>query len=323
MSEPKPANQPSLEPSGDAVKEAKPVRIFSWLQGWEAGGITIGLVVAAALLSVPRAAAPKLFPVPLLDVQEATSTRLRAEELADEAERSGLPFETRAVGDAVRRWGVALSSGVGDVDYLKRLTQERVEAAVGAGQVEALARLRAVQSRLFVRSVRGYGWSGPEPLDLRELGGDFARRALANGWVERGGCLASDDELMSLYGVRWLELTHLREHPRLRPSLGELRRYYRFLLLYPEQGKDAGPDSLAKRRLSYVEALTKVDGEYPVALARGALLGQLGQSEASAAALSGYLGQTGDDFRLRARNYLLFAARDLPDMDGEPPSDRP
>ncbi|HVY24937.1 MAG TPA: hypothetical protein VHB79_00245 [Polyangiaceae bacterium] len=313
-----------MEPPGDAVKEAKPVgktwanvaerNLGQLLQGWEAGGITVGLVLSAVLLSVPRAARPVEFPVPLVDTAEAEANRQRSDELADAAERAGLPFETRAVGDVVRRWGAALSSGVGDPEQLNRLTRERVEAALRADQRGALRQLRAVQARMFVRAVRDYDWSGPVPAELRDLGGDFAERARKSGWVERRHCIATDDELAALFGVRWLELTRLRDHVDFRPTLGDWRRYYRFLLLYPEQG-GAGA---AERRLRYAEALAKRDGDYPIGLVRGTLLLQLGRNQASARELSAHLGQgRGAEWQLRARNYLLSAARDAAEIDEE------
>lgn len=329
-----PANQPSLEPPGDAVKKAKPVEkslgsngwrgaVGGYLQGWEAGAITVGLVLAAVLLAVPRAARPVEFPVPLVDGAEAAATRQRSSDLADAAERAGLPFETRAVGDVVRRWGAALFSGRGDAEQLNQLARERVDAALRAGQREPLQRLRAVQARLFVRAVRDYDWSVPAPLELRELGGDFVERAKKSGWAERGQCLATDDELATLFGLRWLELTRLREDAAFRPSLGDWRRYYRFLLLYPEQGADGAP--AAARRLRYAEALAKRDGEYPIDLVRGTLLLELERHQASARELSAHLGQgRGAEWQLRARNYLLSAAGDLAENDEEPlPADGP
>src|SRR5262249_55727283 len=152
--------------------------------------------------------------------------------------REGLPFETRAVGDAVRRLGVVLSGGPGDPEFLQRLIGERVQAALTAGQVEALLRLRAVQARLFVRSVRGYAWRGAPPAALSALGGDCVRRAQRRGWASAATqrCVASDDELTALFARRWAELTRLRDEPHFKPTLGELRRFYRFLLLYPERG---------------------------------------------------------------------------------------
>jgi hypothetical protein len=77
-------------------------------------------------------------------------------------------------------------------------------------------------------------------------------------------------------------------------------------------------------RLRYVEALAHHDTEYPLALARGSLLAELGVMPDSARALSGYLARPPSlGWNLRARNYLLFAAAgrgddsdDLAPLDG-------
>lgn len=319
-----PAKEASLEPSGDAVKEPatlprahldaqpEPSRFGRMFEGWELGAITVGLVLCTALLAVPRAAPPGLFPVPLVDASDARETRRQSAALADAAERDGLPFETRAVGDAVRRLGVALSGGDGDLEHLNRLIIERVQLAMRAGQVEALLRLRALQTRFFVRAVRQQIWNGASSPELNALGGDFAARAQRSGWVVGERCLATDDELETLYARRWGELTHLRDHPRFKATLGELRRYYRFLLLHPERGTESGDELTARAslRLRYVEALAKRDTEYPLQLARGSLLAELGRMPESAQALSDYLSHSaGASFNLRARNYLLFAAQ--------------
>jgi hypothetical protein len=314
-----PAAEPSLEPPSDAVKEAKlgqksqpSRRPFARLvEGWELGAITVGLVLAAALVASPRAAEPGLFPVPLVDVTEARASHERLAALADRAEREGLPFETRAVGDGVRRLGLALSGGVGDEEHLNRLIGERVQAALTAKQVDALLRLRAVQARLFVKAVRGHAWTGPISDDLAALGGDFVVRATRNEWLSAEGCLASDDELETLFTRRWAEMTALRELPQFRPTLGELRRYFRFLLLYPERSRNAEASARerASQRLRYVEALARHDTEYPIGLARGSLLGELGMMPESARALGEHLARpSSSEWNLRARNYLLFAA---------------
>jgi hypothetical protein len=143
------------------------------------------------------------------------------------------------------------------------------------------------------------------------LGGDFVKRAVRNGWVARDNCVASDDELTTLFARRWAELTRLRDEPHFKPTLGELRRYYRFLLLYPERGpgNDSAIRERANIRLRYVEALARRDTEYPVGLARGSLLGELGMMEESTQALSQQLARPlSGEWNLRARNYLLFAA---------------
>jgi hypothetical protein len=58
-----------------------------------------------------------------------------------------------------------------------------------------------------------------------------------------------------------------------------------------------------------VEALARRDTEYPVRLARGSLLAEMGNMPRSAQDLSEYLSRSGGaSFNLRARNYLIYAA---------------
>lgn len=307
------ARDPSLEPSGDAVKKPKvalgsrpaPTGFARLFEGWELGAIVVGVVLSAAVLAVPRAARPDLLPVPLIDSAEARATRARYDALSDRAEQRGLPFETRAVGDAIRRLGSALATS-GDAEHQSRVLAERVGAAVHAGQLEQLEQLRAVQARLFVRAVRQQAFGGPVSAELAALGGDFATRALRSGWASSQGCIASDDELVTLFVLRWVELTRLRDEPRFRPSLAELRRYYRFLLLHPEGAAGGAPGERATARLRYVAALAKRDPDYPADLARGTLLGARGANEQSAEALGAHLTRSGAaQWTLRARNYLL------------------
>lgn len=327
-----PARKESLEPSEDAVKEPKEqgvlrtggARFARLFEGWELGALVVGLVLAAALLAVPRAAQPGLIPVPLLDPRDAREASAERASLVARAKREGLPFETRAVGDAVRRLGVALAGGGGQPEHLTRVLAERVQSALAAHQEQALLRLLAVQNELFVLAVRAHLGDRPVHPELAALGGDFATRAERNGWVEDGACVASNDELSALFSRRWVELTRLREHPLFRPKLGELRLFYRFLLLHPELGTDSAPSPVVERaltRLRYVEALGKRDTEYPLDLARGSLFGQLGQRPASAQALSRYLSRpSGAEFHLRARNYLVNAATSpARDAAGEEP----
>jgi hypothetical protein len=307
-----------LEPSGDAVKEPKAAagtngfaRLF---EGWQLGAILVGLAISLALLAVPRAARPGTFPVPLMDVVETELTRERERTLAERAERSGLPFETRAVGDAVRRLGTALATG-GNAEHETRLLAERVTAALHAGQLEPLAQLCAVQTRLFVRAVREHDRARKPSAELAALGGDFTARATESGWIGERGWIGTDDELGTLFRLRWLELTKLRAAAPLKPRLSELRTYYRFLLLHPEGGGDEVRRNQA--RLRYVAALERRDPEYPADFARGTLLGALGMSRESSVALGKHLEEhQRASFTLRARNYLLGVAPAEPE-DGE------
>lgn len=115
----------------------------------------------------------------------------------------------------------------------------------------------------------------------------------------------SEEELRLLFRVRWglLTRTH-RVHP-FGPDLNAFRRYYAVLLAHPE-----GPDDVvdrARRRLSYVEALAKVDPSYPASFARGTLLYELGEVTASARAFEAFLNRTPDGpFVTLARNHWLF-----------------
>lgn len=315
-----PATESSLEPSADAVKERTSTRAAPrsragfgrYFEGWELGSIVLGLVAAAAWLAVPRSAAPDVFPVPLVDVGEERATRARYVELANQAEREGLPFETRAVGDALRRLGMVLSGRSGDVAHLARVLAERIELALAANQQAALLRLRAVQARMFVRAVQAHVAGNEPSQELQALGGDFVRRAASNGWLGADGFVGSEDELRALFVMRWSQLTRLRDDPALSPSLAELRRYYRFLLLYPEHtpGQDAPAVERAQLRLRYAAALARHDRDYPLSLARGCLFGQIGSRPESAQAFSGYLaGSSAGEWKLRARNHLLHAAQ--------------
>ncbi len=306
-----------MEPPGDAVKLPKfeqKSRPGGLLDGWEPFAVTVALVAIAALLAVPRAAPPAVFPVPLVDVAEAREAREKRAALAERAEREGLPFETRAVGDGFRRLNVALAGAPGhDREHLTGLLAERVQLALQAQQLDALVRLRAVQARLFVRAVRDFSWQGAPSRELMALGGDFVQHARRSGWVESGECIASDDELTTSFELRWAELTRLRGQAPFRPTLGDLRRYYRFLLLHPERGTATDEHEVAAARLRYVTALARYDGDYPVNLARGVLLGASGRSAESAGALTDHLARPrGEAWTLRARNHLLFVARDLP-----------
>jgi hypothetical protein len=211
----------------------------------------------------------------------------------------------------LRRLGLALAGEQGDAEHLRRVLAERVGLALLAKQRDALLRLRAVQARFFVRAVQQHRFGGKPGPELLALGGDFLKRATHHGWLSERGFRGSEAELSTMFTLRWLELTRLRSEPTLKPTLAELRRYHRFLLLYPERGpgKQASARERAELRLRYVEGLARHDHEYPSGLARGSLLAQLGAGPQSAEALGGYLARpSGTEWALRARNYLLHVA---------------
>jgi hypothetical protein len=228
---------------------------------------------------------------------------------------AGAELSTDGVGldeGALRRLGLVLSGRPGDAEHVSRVLAERVELALAAQQQSALLRLRAVQARLFVRAVRSHVVGTEPSQELHALGGEFVGRAAKNGWLGADGFVGSEDELRALFVMRWSQLTRLREDPALSPSLAELRRYYRFLLLYPEHtpGRDALAVERAQLRLRYAGALARHDRDYPLDLARGCLFAQIGSGPESAQAFGGYLaGSSAGEWKVRARNHLLHAAQ--------------
>src|SRR6185503_12089278 len=116
-------------------------------------------------------------------------------------------------------------------------------------------------AHLFIKTVRAHVWGGPPSEELAALGGDFLPHATQSGWLGPDGCVATDDELETLFIRRWAEVTGLRGERKFAPTLGELRRYFRFLLLHPERSGKGQPPSRerASQRLRYVEALARRD----------------------------------------------------------------
>ncbi len=247
------------------------------LDGWEPGAITVGLVLAARVTRGYRAPRrPESF-------QSRWSTRARRRPVAT-AMRHWRTARARrfAVRDArCGRWAAAPGSGAcgrrGRCGVSESLDRRTVQVALAAGQSRRCSGCAPFKrgcscARACVFVARRAGARAARP------GGDFVKRARRNGWAGPDSCLASDDELTALFVRRWADLTRLREEPHFKSPLGELRRYYRFLLLHPERGpgSDAPARERAGIRLRYVEALSRRDTEYPAGLARGSLLGELG-----------------------------------------------
>jgi hypothetical protein len=132
-------------------------------------------------------------------------------------------------------------------------------------------------------------------------------RAGQYGWIEADRKLAlSERERAVLFEFRWIELLGVRDDPAFAPALDEWRRYYRCLLEHPQaDASGAAPDG-SRARLGYVNALAKVDPEYPAALARGILHQRLGEPEEARRELDLHLqAHPRGPWALRARNHWL------------------
>jgi hypothetical protein len=305
-----------MDADAEADTGAAPRRlgISRHFEGWQLGLVAVAVALCALWLALPRPVEPTLLPLPEVDRRVLARERAEDRARAREAERVGLPFEARALGELVRRHGAAAAALDGAAARQARDDARSLIASVERRHgYETLRQLRALQSELFLQAVRtSVAFRRPDAKDreLEELGGNFVEKAKRSAWVDSSGdLLFREDELAMLFKLRWTELVGRLDRLELRPKLDEFRLYYRALLEHPEAaGNAVSPSSHEQdeRRLSYTAALGRIDGDFPLALAQGVLLYRLGRKDQARAAFSGHLAAHQDGpWALRARNYAL------------------
>lgn len=294
----------------------RPTGFARHLEGWQLGVVAVGIALFGALLVVPRAVEPTELPPPVVDRTLLRRAALEDAARADRAEGEELPYDVRAVGEAIRAIGAAAPTQGLQPDLLG-LLRNRVKLARQHGGDEPLLSLRAAQTRLFLHALDEWQRSDKEPPDLRDLGGDFANKATHSGWVDRTRRPAlSMLELSVMFRLRWTELCGLRETHPFSPTLDEWRLYLGALLRLPEDGAGRSAAELADPRLRYVKALAQHDPDYPADLARGIALYQRGAFPDAAAALRIHLAaHPSGPWKLRATNYLAAAAANSPEEE--------
>ena len=283
-------------------------------EGFELGLVTVGMVLTFALLVLPRAAAPQMLPLPHIDRSEIRRSEIAERERAKRAEREGLPFDVRAVGEAVRRFGRASAAGEA-TSHERDDIRARVKGVFDANEAPLLLLLRAVQTQYFLAALeQAEGGAKPSP-ELDELGGNFVAHARRSGWFDSSGRLLPDEAtLRVLFHLYWADLIGKRGVYPFAPSLNEWRIYYRFLLQHPERGSDpasatADEDSA---RLRVATALGAKDPEYPLEMALGYLLYRTGDSEGAAVSYRRQLAKhQGGPYALLARNYLIYVLQNV------------
>jgi hypothetical protein len=276
-------------------------------EGWQLGLLAVGVALCGLWLALPRPVEPELLPLPEVDRDVVLRARNEERGLAREAERSGLPFEVRAVGELLRRHGKnVVARDANEARQARDDARRLVAKIVRESGWEGLRRLRAVQTELFLGSVAELRAGAPSSVELDELAGNFVQKGKSLGWFDAKGRLClSEDELFVLFRIRWTELIGRLESPELRPRLDEFRLYYRVLLEQPGGGSKREQD---ERRLAYLPALARIDGDFPRTLAEGALLYRLGRKEQALVAFSAHLAAHQDGpWALRAKNYALAA----------------
>lgn len=273
-------------------------------QGSGALGIVVGFAALAAALAAPRATEPDVLPLPIPDRSVLRRVRAASEALAGQARVSGLAYDVRAVGEAIRRHGAASVEGKGVPEPVIGEVRRSVMVARERKSERGLLALLALQTELFIEATRAFEVSGKPSVELGELGGDFALVARQNGWMEGRRIVLDEQERAALFRLRWTELTGLRSEAAFAPTLDEYRAYYA-LHLRPSGEKDQVPTD---RGFSVVRALEKRDPSYPAAFARGVLFYRAGLFLDAADAFRTHLSRYPDGpWTLRAKNHVLAA----------------
>jgi hypothetical protein len=279
-------------------------------KGWQLAIAALGTALGGVALALPRPVAPRELPLPSVDRVELGESEARARELVRSAETRPLPFLVRAAGEAFRRFGKAEadhdeSEGQAQAsDFALRVAEARKQY----GDVAVLT-LRAVQADLFSHALRD-----GNARDLEELGGGaFAERSPTR---ELSRATLRDDELRSLFTMRWTRLSGTLSSRPFAPSLNEWRLYYRTLLTHVElasAGRASDPVTDAMTLARCIEALVKHDPDYPRLLALGIVEYWKGRHDAAEALIAAHLeAQRAGPWRLRAQGYLVAARRRIP-----------
>ena len=304
---------PTLQRIFRPVKQAPEARARQAFEGSAPFVIGLSLALVAAALGAPRATEPLVLPLP--EPHRATLARKATQDRArvQSAREHGLSYAVRAVGEALRRYGAAAAAKSGETPRLLAKLRGLMHDELAQQHTEELLALRAAQTELFVGATHTWEHSGREDNELTELGGDFCELARGSGWLEDRQLVLEDDERALLFRSRWNELTGVADTPPFVATLDEQRARFSLLLRHPS-GK--GHAERLNRQLGYVEALEKLDQDYPGAFARGVLYYRAEAYDASAEAFRIALAARPDGpWSLRAKNHLLDALAHAPASD--------
>jgi hypothetical protein len=202
---------------------------------------------------------------------------------------------------------------------------------------EQLRQLRAFHCELFLGELAKQSRSGVRSVELDRLAGALLDVLAKSGWVAPSGAVSVPSAILrARYKLHWTSIVFGLEdceHTAAQVCYGvtalpldpaELRALLAFLVAHPvlrdgdEEEAGSLERALERRRLVYLERLSTIDrfldpegkthpylGNYPVDLARGAMLFKLGQYPEAEAVLRKYSSTHRDDSR--ARNWFLAA----------------
>jgi hypothetical protein len=167
---------------------ASPTSLARHLEGWELGLLAVAIAGLAVWLGLPRPVEPRVLPMPEVDRRVIARVRALDAARAESVTGAALPFEVRALGEQVRRYGAAAAhkdtaSASAAQDEARRLTRVLVPRL----SAEPIHVLRTVQTALFLRAVEDFRESSRPDRELDELGGNFVEKCRAVGWLDGQG----------------------------------------------------------------------------------------------------------------------------------------
>ncbi len=294
-------------------------RVGKHLQGWQAGALVVAAAILAALIAVPRPVLLDAIPLPRVDRRMIASTSEADRARAASIDQQRPSYDIRALGEAIRAYGIADAAGDTQAGVLRERVARAVPAALQSG-AEAVVGLRAYQMQIFLDEIGRFARTGEESEELRELGGGVVPMLRRAGWATpkgHGVSLITDRYVLEiLFRKRWNELTGLQAPP-FALTLDEQRALHAFLLAHPVVSL-ASEDPLSRcraadeYRLRKVAELAAIDKEYPGELARGILLTRLNRPKQAVDALTAFVEKHPDGgYTLRARNALRMAHAQL------------
>ncbi len=309
--------RPKLGAAKPGVKQG----LARHFEGWQPGLVAVLIAVLGSILVVPLEAPPRDVPLPIVNPRalaaafahdRALSDKIgpELEHDRDEPRGQGGLYDLRALGSAVRAYGIADASG--EAEKLLRARDQLLAAVTKARALgdDKLVALRAYELEAFLEEVRRWERTGEDSEELRALGGGFVALVMRSGWVRPGRHVALSEPLRAVFFKRrWSEITGLKDGV-FDLSLDEKRSFYAFLLSYPARTPGDANDLASCRRLDQfrlrkVEELGKQDPAYPRSFARGVLLSRLGQYHAAIEAFNEHMAHASDGpYAMRARNYL-------------------
>jgi hypothetical protein len=274
------------------------------------------LAGSAFAVLLPRPTYPQILPLPIVSESEKQAREEIEIARAEKVRNGSLAWETRAIGEQLRRIGKATSDGAAvDSKQLTALRGDVASVLRQKGGEAGLLHLRALQGELFLAAVSDFERSGEPSLALLELGGPFLRVAQSAWLSKEGKVLLKEEELRLSFRIYWTKMTDLLEVPPFSPTLDEYRRYYRTNLLRPP-APSSDPMSQLLAQLAMARALSRVDPSYPGSLAEGVLQIRLGQFDAAERSLQAFThAHPQGPWAQIAKNHFLFAIKEAQSLE--------